>query len=73
MVSTNPAAFDLRFDKLELRSPSSELFSPPAGFTKYESFESMMNELAARQHDIRRTGVGAVGPGPQFEEPRARP
>jgi|ERR1051326_8712070 hypothetical protein len=73
IVSTNFTAFDLRFSKIDLQSPAADLFSPPNGFTSYQSLEAMMNELAARQHDIRRTGLGPPGPPPELQEPGLRP
>jgi len=70
ITSTQPR-FDLQFSKLELRAPANDVFSPPAGFTKYDSLEAMMNELASRQHDIRRTGRGLTPR--DWEPPPATP
>jgi hypothetical protein len=72
IVSTNPPGFDLHFAKMEPRTPSNEQFSIPPGFTKYESLEGMMNELVARQHDIRRTGTGALTIPQDWDEPKSR-
>jgi len=70
ITSTQPR-FDLQFSKLELRAPANDVFAPPAGFTRYDSLEAMMNELASRQHDIRRAGHGIIPR--DFEPPPAQP
>ncbi|MGA2864567.1 MAG: hypothetical protein ABSF95_08765 [Verrucomicrobiota bacterium] len=40
--------------KLRLEAPSSRLFLPPDGFTRYDSAETMMAEMAMRQENLRR-------------------
>ena len=42
------------FSRVKLGAPSAGLFSPPEGFTKYPSAEAMVDELAARQRNLRR-------------------
>jgi len=51
---TNPVPFKLHLSKVRLEQPSAELFRPPEGFTRYESAQAMMGELAIRQQGSRR-------------------
>ena len=48
------------FGNIELRVPPAELFTPPASFTKYESPETMMDEILARQAIMKRKPVGPI-------------
>lgn len=50
---TNSPTFTLSFSKVRLQPPPGELFRPPEGFTKYDSVENMMAELAMRRHNLR--------------------
>jgi hypothetical protein len=52
----------LTFSKIRLEAPSADIFSPPEGFTKYPSPEAMADELAARQHNLRRRSSGQIDP-----------
>jgi hypothetical protein len=73
--ATNSTSCAVSFSKLQLKAPPSELFSPPDGFTKYESPEAMMNELLLRQQSIRRGfsgGAGSLEPGDGREGHRSR-
>jgi hypothetical protein len=60
----------LTFSKARLESLPNDLFQPPSGFTKHSSAEAMIQELAARQHNLKRRptyqpeggeATGAVG------------
>jgi hypothetical protein len=51
---TNAVPLTLTLSKVRLESLPLELFGPPDGFTKYSSAETMVDELAARQHNLRR-------------------
>lgn len=58
--SSNAAPnFTLRFSKIEVAAPSGELFLLPKDFTKYDSEESLLAELASRQQDFQGGGHGA--------------
>lgn len=60
---TNTPAFTLTLSKPRFESPAANVFSPPEGFTKYTSPEAMADELAARQHNLRRKSA------PMMENP----
>lgn len=60
--STNATQFVLNLSKIRLEAPSAEVFSPPEGFTKYATPEAMADELAARQHNLRKKS------SPQLQE-----
>jgi hypothetical protein len=51
---TNAIPLTLSLSKVRLQVPPAELFAPPDGFTKYSSAEALVDELAARQHNLRR-------------------
>jgi hypothetical protein len=53
-ASSNSTSSVLSFSQIRLEVPASDLFLPPESFTKYNSPEAMMNELLARQQNIRR-------------------
>jgi len=44
----------LTLTKARLESLPNDLFTPPSGFTKYDSAEALINELVARQMNYRR-------------------
>jgi hypothetical protein len=44
----------LGFSRIRLETPPSDLFQPPSDFTKYASGEVLMNELVARQQNLKR-------------------
>ena len=52
--SVNGTPRTLTLSKIRLESPPSDLFLPPSDFTKYASAETMMNELVARQQNLKR-------------------
>jgi hypothetical protein len=58
--ATNLNTYLVNFSKIRLEAPSADIFSPPDGFTKYETPEAMADELAARQHNLKRRGGPAV-------------
>ncbi|MGD0615262.1 MAG: hypothetical protein ABSA69_07470 [Verrucomicrobiota bacterium] len=52
--STNePVPFTLTLSKVRIDRPAEGLFEPPEGFTKYQSEEALLNELAAREQSLR--------------------
>jgi hypothetical protein len=51
---TNAMTLTLTLSKIHLETPPADAFAPPEGFTKYASPEAMADELAARQHNLRR-------------------
>jgi len=44
----------LSLSKIKLKAPPEEIFGAPEGFAKYPSAEVLADELAARQHNLRR-------------------
>jgi hypothetical protein len=52
--SVNGTPHTLTLSKIRLESPPDDLFLPPSDFTKYASAETMMNELVARQQNLKR-------------------
>ncbi len=52
--ATNAAPFVLSLSKIKFETPSAAVFAPPDGFTKYPSAQTMADELAAREHNLRR-------------------
>lgn len=44
----------LTLSKVRLEAVPDDLFLPPKGFLKYDSAEALMNELAARQQNLKR-------------------
>ena len=58
---TNTPAFTLTLSKVRLESPAVNVFLPPEEFTKYNSPEAMADELAARQHNLRRKSSPYMG------------
>jgi hypothetical protein len=70
-IASVPPATPMTFSmsKIRLEAPSADVFQPPSGFTKYESAEAMLDELAARQQNLRRRGPSVpedlVPVGPQ--------
>jgi hypothetical protein len=51
---TNTPAFTLTLSKVRLEAPPANIFLPPDGFTRYNNPEAMADELAAREHNLRR-------------------
>jgi hypothetical protein len=60
--STNSPSLTMVFSKIRLESPGAEVFTPPDGFTKYTSTEAMADELAAREHNLRRKHTDELQP-----------
>ena len=60
-TATNSTFLSLNFASVRLEAPSGELFQPPEGFTKYASAEAMMNELMAREQNLRRIKIYTPG------------
>jgi hypothetical protein len=44
----------LTLSKARLETLPADLFQPPSGFTRHASAEAMIQELAARQHNLKR-------------------
>ena len=44
----------VNFSKFRLEAPSSRLFAPPDSFTRHDSAETMMAEMAIRQENLKR-------------------
>jgi hypothetical protein len=65
--ATNSTFLSLNFSSVRLETPSGELFQPPDGFTKYDSAEALMNELMARQQNLRRSTTDTTGKSNQAE------
>jgi hypothetical protein len=57
---TNTPAFTLTLSQPRFESAAANIFSPPEGFTKYNTPEAMADELAARQHNLRRKSAPAM-------------
>lgn len=51
---TNPIPLTVSLSKARLESVAADLFTPPEDFTKYDSPEALVDELAARQRNLRR-------------------
>lgn len=58
--ATNAVPLTVTLSKIRLESPPAELFAPPDGFTKYPSPAAMADEIAVRQHNLRRKSVSPV-------------
>ena len=59
---TNSVPLTVTFSKIKLEAPPAELFSPPDGFTKYPSPDAMSDEIAVRQHNLRRKSSAPTEP-----------
>ena len=55
--NTNSTPLTLTFSKIRFESPGAAVFSPPDGFTKSTSTEAMADELAAREHNLKRKHI----------------
>jgi hypothetical protein len=58
----------LTLSKVSLGAVPNDLFLPPNGFTKYESAEAMMTEMALRRVNLSRKQFYNT-PGPDVDEP----
>jgi len=61
---TNAPPLTLTFSKIRFEAPSPDVFVPPDGFSKYASPEAMVDELAARQRNLRRKSRDTLEPFP---------
>jgi hypothetical protein len=59
---SNSPPLTLTFSKIRLEAPSPDVFAPPEGFSKYASPEAMVDELAARQRNLRRKSHDTLEP-----------
>jgi len=66
----NNTGFILTLSKVRFEQPSASVFSPPNGFTKYPTPESMADELAARQHNLKRRNYSPLDDLPMTEQRR---
>lgn len=57
----DPSPFVLTLSRVRLEPVPDGLFTPPAGFTRYENQEALLNELAARQAGSGRSGRDGSG------------
>ena len=62
---TNAVAFTIRLSNVRLGPAPADLFAPPNGFTKYNSPEAMVDELAARKLNLRRKTATEPYTGPE--------
>jgi hypothetical protein len=60
IAALNPPA-TLTLSKTRFQAPPLDLFAPPSGFSRYQSPEALADEIAARQHSLRRGGGGLTG------------
>jgi len=52
--STNgPLPFTLTLSKVRIDRPADGLFQPPEGFTKYDSEQALLSELASREQSLQ--------------------
>jgi hypothetical protein len=65
--TTNAVPFVLTLAKVRLETCAPSVFLPPEGFSKYPTPEAMADELAAREHNLRRKSL------PQMEMPMPQP
>ena len=68
--ATNADVFTLNLSKVRLEQPAVDIFSPPEGFTKYATPESMADELAVRQSSLKRKNSDPMQPIPDLERDR---
>ncbi len=60
--SSNSIPLDLTLSRVRLVAPPTDLFAPPAGFSKYATPEAMADEIAARQRNLMRPARGEETP-----------
>jgi hypothetical protein len=63
---TRNAPLTLNLSKIRLEPPPNDLFAPPDSFTRYNSPEVMVDELAIREHNLKHKTREETGP---IEEP----
>jgi hypothetical protein len=61
----------IEFTQIEAQSPAESAFRPPADFTRYDSLDILLSELALRQRNLRRPGP--MVPDDPFPENRLDP
>ncbi len=54
IATAAPGRVIVNFSKIRDEAPSSRLFVPPDGFTRHDSAETMMAEMAMRQESLKR-------------------
>jgi hypothetical protein len=57
-IGSTSSSLALTLSKVRFELPSTDLFSPPDSFSKFNSPEAMADELASRQRNFRRTRRG---------------
>jgi hypothetical protein len=55
-TATNSIPLAVGLSRIRLEAPPAILFAPPAGFAQYDSPQAMADEIALRQHNLKRTG-----------------
>jgi hypothetical protein len=55
-------SFHLNLSKVRVQQLGNDVFKIPEGFTKYNSAEALVDELAARQHHLHYPGLHAAEP-----------
>lgn len=68
--ATDTRPLRLSLSRLQLEVPSDRVFLPPAGFTRYDSAETMMAEMAMRQENLWRKPAPEPG---EMEPPPRQP
>jgi len=58
--------FTLNFSKVRFEPLPAQVFAPPDGFTPYPNPQAMADELAVRQHNLRRKSSGPVEQLPEL-------
>jgi hypothetical protein len=72
-AATNLVPLAITLSRIRLEVPPADLFAPPEGFTKYESPQFMADELALRQHNLKRkTPEELLPPDHTAPEPNRR-
>ncbi len=62
--------FTVLISKLRFENFPTNIFDPPDGFTRYPNPQSMADELAARQHNLKRRNAGELPLMPELEPRR---
>lgn len=69
-TGTNSVPFTLNFSKVRFEVPAANVFAPPDGFSQFASPQAMADELAARQHNLRRKSPGQMQYMPELQPRR---
>jgi len=69
-TQTPPVPFTLNLSKVRIETVPASVFAPPEGFTQYPNPQAMADELAARQHNLRRKTDMPLEPLPGMDTRR---